>query len=93
MVDRRGGDLQQSKKEMDDWVKGRIEMDSEVENFICYVDDGHFEPLEVLQALGKYGSDDSLAYQEEYDLELNKSFNEDGAIEEEELERVFDSME
>ncbi|KAI8012171.1 hypothetical protein LOK49_LG06G00007 [Camellia lanceoleosa] len=84
--------------EVNKWVDERIEEENDAELLSYNVDEGCFEPTEVLQALNVYGSgsDESLEYdsssdcegddQEESDLELINLFTEKGTVEEEETE-------
>ncbi|THG08170.1 hypothetical protein TEA_006177 [Camellia sinensis var. sinensis] len=84
--------------EVDEWVNERIEEENDAELLSQKVDEGCFEPTEVLQALNIYGSgsEESSEYdsgsgceeedQEESDLELINLFTEKDNVEEDETE-------
>ncbi|THG20227.1 hypothetical protein TEA_022699 [Camellia sinensis var. sinensis] len=88
----------------DEWVDERIEEENDAELLSRKVDEGCFEPTEVLQALNIYGSgfDESLEYdsgsgcegddQEESDLELINLLTEKGTVKEDESEGVSETM-
>ncbi|KAI8026767.1 LRR receptor-like serine/threonine-protein kinase GHR1 [Camellia lanceoleosa] len=90
--------------EVAEWVDDRIEDENDAELLSRKVDEGCFEPTEVLQALNTYGSgsDESSEYdsgsvregddQEESDLDLINLFSMKGTVEGGESEGVSESM-
>ncbi|KAI8002118.1 hypothetical protein LOK49_LG08G00361 [Camellia lanceoleosa] len=91
--------LQRDMAEGDEWVDERVEEDIEAELLSQKVDEGCFEPNEVLQALNTYGSGSEESSEDESgsgceeenqgesDLELINLFSEKDNVEEDETEK------
>lgn len=87
---------------MEEWVDERIEEVNDVDLLSRKVDDGCFEPNEVLQALEVYGSETSSKFvsdskgdggdQKEDDFQLCNLFKEQGTVENGEAEVASEAM-